>query len=212
MSTGPGLAQLDLEAFAERLAQRTPTPGGGSVAAYLVALGSALLTMAFRFTSGPKHAAVEAAMAERTRALEGIRARALELVDLDSAAYDRVTAAYGLPKGDEREKAARAARIQEAIRGAMGVPMETMRAAVQALGVAVEGCPAINRNLASDAATGSWCLWSAVESAALNVRINAASLADRELAGRELAECERTRARAAELAEAARRSAAGHLA
>mgnify|MGYP001221460422 CR=1 FL=1 len=211
MSSGPGLAHLSLAGFAERLAERTPTPGGGSVAAYLVAVGSGLAAMAFRFSTGPKYSAVEPAMIQRAGALDGIRARALELVALDSAAYDAVTAAFGLPKGSEAEKARRVDAVQTAMRGALEIPLETMGSALAALRVSVEGASDINKNLASDFATGSWCLWSAAEAAALNVRINAASLADRELARSCLAECERIQRESAALAESSRASAARHL-
>jgi formiminotetrahydrofolate cyclodeaminase len=86
-----------------------------------------------------------------------------------------------------------------------------MGKAVAALRIAAAGAPDINKNLASDCATGSWCLWSAAEGAALNVKINAASLADRGLAQARLAECERILREASALAESARTSAARHL-
>ncbi|HEV8113456.1 MAG TPA: cyclodeaminase/cyclohydrolase family protein [Planctomycetota bacterium] len=211
MTAGPDLARLDLASFSERLAARTPTPGGGSVAAYLVAAGAGLVAMAFRFTSGPKYAAVEGAMGERASALEEIRVRAIELVDADSSSYDAVTAAYGLPKTTDAEKVRRTAAVQRALIGALEVPLETMGKAVAALRIAAAGAPDINKNLASDCATGSWCLWSAAEGAALNVKINAASLADRGLAEMRLAECERILREASALAESARTSAARHL-
>jgi len=174
-------------------------------------MGSALVAMAFRFTSGPKYAALEITMTARATALDGLCRRALELVDADSAAYDTVTAARRQPKSTEAEKARRAEAVQAALGGALEVPLETMRAALGALRIAAEGAADINPNLASDCATGSWCLWSAAESAALNVRINAQSLANRELAADRLAECERIRRKAAALAESARTAALLHL-
>ena len=211
MSPGPGLARLSLETFSERLSERAPTPGGGSVAACLVALGSALTAMAFRFSTGPKYAAVEAEMVRRAGALDAIRARALELVDLDSAAYDAVTAAFALPKGTDEEKLQRRAAVQAGLLRALEVPLSTMESSLAALRIASEGSADVNRNLASDLATGSWCLWSAAEAAALNVRINASSLEDRELARARLAVCDRLQREAANLAESARSLAARHL-
>jgi formiminotetrahydrofolate cyclodeaminase len=212
MPAGTDLSHLGLRDFSDRIAERTPTPGGGSVAAYLLSMGAALTAMAFRFTSGPKFAAVEAALQEKVASLEAARSRALDLVELDSAAYDKVSAAYVLPKSSDAEKAARTRAIQEGIRGALEVPLETLRAAVDALRLAASGAPDVNKNLASDCATGSWCLWSAAEAAALNVRINAASLADAELGRARLAECESLRKEAESLAASARTSAARHLA
>ena len=208
MPAGTHLADLGLRDFSNRIAERTATPGGGSVAAYLLSMGAALTAMAFRFTSGPKFVAVEAGLQEKVGVLEALRARALDLVELDSAAYDQVSRAYALPKAGDAEKAARASAIQEAVRGALEVPLETLRAAVEALRVAAAGASDVNKNLASDCATGSWCLWSAAESASLNVRINAASMTDAELARARLAECDALRREAESLAAAAR-SAAG---
>src|SRR5262245_12969292 len=116
MSTPTSLTDLTLAAFAERIAERTPTPGGGSVAAHLVGVGCALVAMAARVTSGPKFATVEAAMAGRVEELDRLRAEAEPLVDLDSSAYDAVTAAYKLPKTTEAETRARTAAIQIALR------------------------------------------------------------------------------------------------
>src|SRR5262245_54640013 len=158
MQTRPTLLPLGLGEFTDRLAERTPTPGGGSMAAYLAASGAALTAMAFRFTSGEKYAAVEAAMASRVEALEGLRRPALELVDRDSAAYDAVTAAYRLPKSSDAEKSARAEAVQQGLRTALEVPLETLRTARQALAIAGAGAADVNKNLASDCATGSWCL------------------------------------------------------
>jgi methenyltetrahydrofolate cyclohydrolase len=210
MEIGSSLLDQSLRDFTDRLAERTPTPGGGSMAAYLAASGAALTAMAFRFTSGAKFAAVEADMASRVGQLETLRHRALELVDRDSAAYDDVTAAYKLPKSTDSEKSLRADAVQKGLRGALEVPLETMRVARDALVIAAAGAAVINPNLASDCATGSWCLWSAAEAAALNVRINAGSIVDAAYTGARLAECERILRDCHESAESVR-SAAAHL-
>ena len=181
------------------------------MAAFLVASGAALTAMAFRFTSGEKFAAVEAEMAARVERLEKLRRRALDLVDRDSSAYDAVTAAYKLPKTTTNaEKSARAEAVQKALRGALEAPLETMRAAREALESAAAGAAEINPNLASDCATGSWCLWSGAEAAALNVRINAGSIRDESFSRERLAECERILRECQGLAESVR-SAAGRL-
>ena len=160
------------------------------MAAFLAASGAALTAMAFRFTSGDRFAAVEAEMASRVERLEELRGRALELVDRDSAAYDVVTTAYRLPKGTDAEKAKRSEAVQEGLRGALEVPLETMRVAREALRIAAAGAGEVNPNLASDCATGGWCLGSAAEAAALNVRINAGSIKDEGYSRSRLAECE----------------------
>jgi methenyltetrahydrofolate cyclohydrolase len=208
----PRLSELSLAEFAERLAARTPTPGGGSVAAYLAACGTALCSMAFQFTSGEKYARVQALMAARAKGLDTLRPKALELVDRDSAAYDGVTAAYALPKASEEEKGRRAEAVQAALRAALEVPFETMQLALAALRIAAAGAPEINQNLASDCAVGSTCLANAVESAFLNVRINASSIRDPEYVGLRLGDCEGMRLEARDLLAVVQKAVERHLA
>ncbi|MFN0241390.1 MAG: cyclodeaminase/cyclohydrolase family protein [Planctomycetota bacterium] len=180
MSGPVTLADASLADFAGQLAARTPTPGGGSVAAHLAALGAALAAMACRFTSGAKYASCESAMAERAERLDALRVTATGLIDTDSAAYDAVSAAMKLPKGTDAEKAARTRAVQQALRGALEVPFRTLETAVAALRLTAAAAPDVNPNLASDCATAGYCLWSAAESARMNVRINAASIQDPE--------------------------------
>lgn len=208
----PRLGALSLAAFADRVAERTPTPGGGSVAAHLAELGCALTAMAFRFTSGEKFAAVEAALAAHVGELERLRAAVRPLVDEDSAAYDVVTAAYKLPKSTDAERATRSAAIQRALLGALEVPARTLAHATAALELARAGAAAVNPNLASDASTGVWCLRSAAEAAFHNVRINAASLSDKALGAERLAAAERDLHTARERADAAQAAIALKLA
>ena len=211
MPSGTSLTQLSLAAFADSLAARTATPGGGSLAAYMVAGGAATVSMAFRFTSGEKYASVEGVMAGRAAELDRVRARAIELVHADSASYDRVTAAFALPKADDEQKSVRSAAIQAAFKGALEVPFETMQLAIAALKLAADGAGAINPNLASDCATGALALAAGLEGAWHNVRINgkaikdAAYVADRVTAGEAL------RREASALAADVRSAVAQHL-
>lgn len=204
MADADKLIDLSLARFGDRVAERTPTPGGGSVAANLVALGTALTAMAFRFTSGEKYTAVESAMARRVEELERLRQVSNDLVDRDSQAYDAVTAAYKLAKASDPEKLARTEAIQKALLGALEVPRETMRVALAGLKLNSEGAGDINPNLASDCATGALCLASALDAAFLNVRINARSMQDQVVARERLAECEAWRRQARTLSETTR--------
>ncbi len=188
--TTPSLRDLSLTEFSRRLSEKTPTPGGGSVAAHLAGMGAALGCMAFRFTTGPKFAAVEAAMAGRAEELERIWIRATLLVDEDARAYERVMAGYKLPKGTDGEKAARSVAIQAGLDTAIAVPAETLELAQRALDVLAQGASDLNPNVASDCASGGWCLLGAAEAAFLNVKINAASLADKSAGTGRLAACE----------------------
>jgi formiminotetrahydrofolate cyclodeaminase len=207
----PRLIDLDLGSFGQRLADKSATPGGGSVAAHLVQLGAGLIAMACRFSTGPKFPAVEEAMLRRAAELDRLRAQSLELVDRDSTAYDLVTAAFGLPKNSDAEKAARSATVQRATRTALEVPLETIEVAVGTLHLALDAAPAINKNLASDCASGAWCLRAAAEAALLNVRINAGSLNDKAYAQERLARAENLVSEARALAESVRGVAEGLL-
>lgn len=195
------LIESSLSQFAAQLAERTPTPGGGSMAAYLAASGAALVAMACRFTSGDKFAAVQAAATATADALDELRPAALGLVDRDARAYDAVTAALAMPKSTDAEKQARSAAMQQALRGALEVPFETLVLAVRGLELAAPLAPGVNPNLASDCGVGARCLQGAAEGAFLNVRINARSIKDAEYAKARLAEAERLRDRARELGD-----------
>src|SRR5882672_5041684 len=188
--TTPDLRDLSLSDFARRLSEKTPTPGGGSVAAHLAGMGAALGCMAFRFSTGPKYAPVEPAMAGRAEELERIRTRAAVLIDEDARAYELVMASYRLPKGTETERATRSAAIQAGLDTAIAVPAETLELAQRALELLADGAPDINPNVASDCASGGWCLRGAAEAAFLNVKINAASLTDKAAGAGRLAASE----------------------
>jgi formiminotetrahydrofolate cyclodeaminase len=193
------LLDKSLRDFTASLAARTPTPGGGSVAALNAAIGLGLVAMAARFTSGRKYEAIEAEATAVANRCDDLRARASALVDEDTAAYDAVTSAYGLPKNTDAEKAARTQSIQKALVLAMAVPAETIDVAMQGLEVAAAFASKSNKNLASDVLVGSGCLVAAVEGARANVRINAVSLADAELAKKHIDRADAAYARSKEL-------------
>lgn len=211
MPSTPILTDLSITAFAAALAEKTPTPGGGSLAAYVIACGAATVSMAFRFTSGEKYAAVQEAMARRATELDALRARALGFVQADSDAYDRVTAAFAASKSNEAEKAARTAAIQAAMKGALEVPLETMRAAAAVLELAADGAAAINPNLASDCGSGVACCLAGLEAAQANVSINAASIKDAQYVAARRSDAAALRTAAIRSAERARTALAAHL-
>ena len=205
------LRDLSLDDFAARLAEKTPTPGGGSVAAHLAALGAALGCMAFRFTSGPKFQAVEAAMAPRIAELEQLRVQAAALIDEDSLAYEKVMQAYKLPKASEEEKARRSSAIQAGLQAAIEVPARTLELAARALALLAAGAQDLNPNVASDCASGGWCLLGAAEAAFLNVQINAAALADKAEGGAQRSACEERLRQTRASAEALRATIAAKI-
>jgi glutamate formiminotransferase/formiminotetrahydrofolate cyclodeaminase len=103
----------------------------------------------------------------------------LDLVDEDTAAFDRIMACFGMPKGTEEEKAARAAALEEATLYAASVPLKTMEASLKALPLALQMAQSGNPASASDAGVAALAAVAAIQGARLNVRINAAGLKDK---------------------------------
>jgi glutamate formiminotransferase/formiminotetrahydrofolate cyclodeaminase len=169
--------------FVEETASESPAPGGGSVAALLGSLGAALATMVANLSSHRR--GWDARWAEFSDHAERGKAAQVELsrlVDADTEAFDAVMAAFGLPKGNEAEKAARTAAIQDATRRAAEVPLRTMEVAVGSFGVIRAMAEIGMESSVSDAGVAALCARSAVLGAGLNVRINAAQLKDRAVA------------------------------
>lgn len=168
-----------LAGFAGATAARAPTPGGGSVSAYLGALGAALGAMAARYTEGRKGFEAHAgALAQEIARLDALRGELTALVDEDARVYERVTAAYALPKTSEGEIAARQAAVQDALAAAMDVPLRIGRVAVAGLETLESVGAHVNPNLASDVAVGAHALAAAFRGAWVNVLVNLAGLRD----------------------------------
>lgn len=168
-----------VDAFAGAVAEGTAAPGGGAVAAAAGALAAALAGMVARLTAGKKkYAEVEAQMTAIARDADALRARLLQAVQADVDAFGRVMEAYRLP----REDAGREAAIQAALIGAAGVPLGVAESALEAMKLAGNAAALGNLNAITDAMAGVHMALAAIEIAALNVRINAASLTDPERA------------------------------
>ena len=162
------------ESLIELVAGRTPTPGGGTVAALANALGAALACMAVRFsigrkTSTPESDAVASALELN---LVDLGQRFLRLADEDSDAFERVRSARKLPQTTPAEVAARATAIEAATQESAAVPLRTMRLARDGLEVLDGATGALNPNLATDAASGALLMRAGARCAALNVRVN----------------------------------------
>ncbi len=176
-----------------------PAPGGGSVSALAGALATTMGSMAANFTVGKqKFAAVEPQARELLARLDALREQFLVLMDEDVAAYGVVAAAYGMPKETPGEKAARSARIQEALVVAMEAPLRTMRACAEAMRAVAALVDIANPNLLSDVGVSAALAEAALRGAKLNVDANLALLKDEALV-------RRTRDEAAGLAAGAAR-------
>jgi glutamate formiminotransferase/formiminotetrahydrofolate cyclodeaminase len=169
----------DGETFLEALADGNPTPGGGSAAAYGAAMGAGLVAMVARTTVGKKaYAAVEPQMWALIEQADALRMELTAAVSQDAAAFERVMAAFKLPKGSEAEQAARTAAIETATLQAAAVPLRVAEMAVRVITLALEAAQTGNRNAITDAASGAALARAGLRAAGLNVRINVSSMAD----------------------------------
>jgi len=171
-------------AFLERLSEGTPTPGGGSAAAYAGAMAAALTGMVARLTIGKaKFAAAEPRMREIAAAADAHRARLELAVAADSEAFDGVMASLRMPKGSEAEAQARAAALEAAMQRAGEVPLGVAQDAVSVLELAGEVAETGNPSAISDAGSAGALAQAALTAAAMNVRVNADGLKDQQRAG-----------------------------
>ena len=191
------LVRMSLKSFAAETASESPAPGGGSISAYMGALGAALGTMVANLSAHKRgwddRWKEFSDWAEKGQA---IMSELVGLVDEDTAAFDKIMAAFGLPKGTEEEKAARAQAIEEATLFASQVPLRTMKASFKAFEIARAMASEGNPNSVSDAGVGALAARSAVLGACLNVKINAVGLKDQVKASELIAEAEEIAAKA----------------
>ena len=162
-------AEMKLSDFLEKIAAKTPTPGGGSVSAAVGSMGAALGVMTARYADAtdPEHA------------LDEIKNEFLALVDADAEAYGAVNSAMALPKDSDDTKRRRKEALQIALGEASEVPLKGMMLAVRGLKALADLAPICNKNLVSDLAGATTFLESALSGCGENVKINAASLTDK---------------------------------
>jgi glutamate formiminotransferase/formiminotetrahydrofolate cyclodeaminase len=165
--------------FIDELAAPTPTPGGGSAAAYAAAMGAGLITMVTGLTIGKKkYAEVEAQMQAVRVLAEKLREELTYAVDDDAGAFEAVMGAYRLPKGTPEEQAARTSSIQSATLNAAHVPLHVAEDAVKVMELALSCVASANLNAISDAASAAAMAKAGLTAAGYNVRINVAALPD----------------------------------
>jgi formiminotetrahydrofolate cyclodeaminase len=163
----------------DALASPNPTPGGGTASAIAGAMGASLLTMVTGLAKSRNNTDDEkAALSTAGAGLAPLITRLAQLADADAASFDRVMAAYRLPKSSDGEKAARSAAIQDALQGATTVPLDSLRACAEVLHHARAVAEHGNRSAASDAFVAVALLKAAADGAHSNVRINLDGIKD----------------------------------
>lgn len=169
----PTLRQLSVDELLDRLSSSAPIPGGGSAAALAGAMGAGLVAMVAALTVGrEEYADVEEAVRDLGADAATVRDDLLDLAQRDSEAYEAVVGARRLPRETDDQRAARKAELNDAMRRAAEIPLETARAAAHVVKLAARIAPIGNRNAASDAGVAAQLASAAVRGAILNVRIN----------------------------------------
>ncbi len=178
--SGKKLVDMDLIAFADETASESPAPGGGSISAYVGALGISLATMVANLSS--HKTGWDARWKEFSDWAEKgqhIKDNLLNLVDEDTNAFNKIMHAFGLPKSTDAEKAARTLAIQEATKFAIEIPFKVMELSLQSMETIKAMAETGNPNSVSDAGVGALCARTAVMGAFMNVRINASGYSDK---------------------------------
>jgi formiminotetrahydrofolate cyclodeaminase len=185
-------------------ASSDPTPGGGSASALASAVGASLLMMVAALPKSRSGADEDrSALAAAASALTDVQRQLAEAIDLDTAAYDHVVAAYKLPKATDTEQAARTTAIQRALRGATDVPLGVVRLSAVALAHARAVAQRGHRAAASDVGVAVALLRAGLHGAKLNVEINLGSLNDAAYVEAVKADVARASAEAERAADAA---------
>jgi glutamate formiminotransferase / formiminotetrahydrofolate cyclodeaminase len=175
------LIDMNLKEFMEETASESPAPGGGSISAYLGALGVSLGTMVANLSSHKK------GWDDRWKGFsdwadhgKAIQNELLRLVDEDTAAFNKILEAFALPKKTDEEKAIRHSAVQEATRNAILVPLRVMETALEGFGLIRDMVEEGNQNSVTDAAVGALAVRACIKGAYLNVKINSSELDDKE--------------------------------
>ncbi|MBK8517924.1 MAG: glutamate formimidoyltransferase [Saprospiraceae bacterium] len=178
--TAKPLVQKSLISFANETASESPAPGGGSISAYVGALGVSLGTMVANL-SAQKSGWEDKIDFFSSKAEEGqqLKNDLLDLVDADTIAFNKIMDALKMPKVSASEKDARKLALHHATIGAINIPLEVMKVAFKSMEILREMAEKGNPSSVSDAGVGALCVRTAIEGAALNVRINCSGFDDK---------------------------------
>jgi len=162
-----------IQVFLDELASKASTPGGGSAAAIIGAMGAALISMVANFTVGKKgYEDVDAEAQDILKKSEELRSQLTDMIKADVDVFNHVMSAYGMPKETDEEKATRSEEIQAALKEATDVPLACAKAAAEVIKLSQPIAEKGNKNVISDAGVAVLAGQAALRSAALNVYIN----------------------------------------
>ncbi|MDI3546062.1 MAG: glutamate formiminotransferase / 5-formyltetrahydrofolate cyclo-ligase [Rikenellaceae bacterium] len=179
----PKLINMTMSEFANETASESPAPGGGSISAYVGALGAALATMVANLSSHkPGWDDKWEEFSNFAEEGQKIKDELVQLLEEDTNAFNKVMDAFGLPKDTDEQKNIRRQAIEEATRYATEIPYRTMKTATMAIPLCKKMAEIGNPNSISDAGVGAICCLTAIKGAYLNVLINVAGLKDKSWA------------------------------
>ena len=172
-----------VQVFLDELASKASTPGGGSAAAIIGAMGAALISMVANFTVGKKgYEDVDSDAREILKKAEDLRNQLTNMIKADVDVFNQVMSAYGMPKDTDDEKAARSEAIQVALKAATDVPLACAKVAAEVIKLSQPIAEKGNNNVISDAGVAVLAGQAALRSAALNVYINIGGIKDKDFA------------------------------
>ncbi len=198
--TSHPLVQKTLIDFANETASESPAPGGGSISAYVGALGVSLGTMVSNLSSHKVgwDDKIEY-FSQKAEEGQNLKDTLIDLVDADTHAFNKIMDALKMPKASNEDKAARKSAMHSATIGAIEVPLRVMKVSLDSMNMLKEMAENGNPNSVSDAGVGALCARTAVEGAALNVRINCSGFDDKEFVTKALAQSDEMLKKAKEM-------------
>lgn len=198
--TSHPLVQKTLVDFANETASESPAPGGGSISAYVGALGVSLGTMVANLSSHKVgwDDKIEY-FSQKAEEGQNLKDTLIDLVDADTHAFNKIMDALKMPKATDQDKAARKSAMHAATIGAIEVPLKVMKVSLESMNMLKEMAENGNPNSVSDAGVGALCARTAVEGAALNVRINCSGFDDKEFITKALAQADEMLKKAKEM-------------
>lgn len=198
--TSHPLVQKTLIDFANETASESPAPGGGSISAYVGALGVSLGTMVANLSSHKVgwDDKIEY-FSQKAEEGQNLKDTLIDLVDADTHAFNKIMDALKMPKATDEDKAARKSAMHAATIGAIEVPLKVMKVSLESMNMLKEMAENGNPNSVSDAGVGALCTRTAVEGAALNVRINCSGFDDKEFVTKALAQADEMLKKAKEM-------------
>ncbi|RLF36077.1 MAG: methenyltetrahydrofolate cyclohydrolase [Thermoplasmata archaeon] len=183
------LIKMRINDFLDELASDSPAPGGGTVAALSGAVGASLVSMVCNLTRGKeKYKDVQEEIKKVLRRSEQLRKQLMELVDMDTMAFNEVMKALKMPRENDVEKEKRKQALQNAFKKAASVPLDTARKCIEVLDTALVVAEKGNQNSITDSAVSALMADAGVRSAILNVKINLSSIKDQSFVEKTLQE------------------------